>query len=347
MPRYKRISLLFLGNPASSFQRDLFQSLSRFFRVMLVPTCPLRKNIKNLFRALSKTIVLSRRADVIFVEFMAYHALLISILKLLGFIRIPVVIRCHRFEVYSFYQRLPFALKFIARLADLIICVSKRVYRRLQRIAPVARKKAVVIYNGVDTKRFRPISSQTNIIFTIGSLGQLIPRKGVLELVRVVEDLIKEEGLNIKLRIGGRGKLYGTISKYIKERGLEGNISLDGFIPDEELVRWYNSIDLFVLNSRSEGHPMVVLEAMSCGLPVVATHVDDLDEILSESWLYTFGDWKKLKSIIKKVYSMPRTEIKKIGEENRQKVLKHFDLDEQSKKISQYIIHLIRLRKKV
>lgn len=335
------LKLLFLGNPNSSFQRDMYQELKKYFDVSLVRTSPLRKDPLALIRVFFQVLLRSRSVDIIFVEFLAHYTFIVALLKKLGIIRAPIVVRCHRFEVFTFAGRFRFAFALAAKLSSLIICVSRRTWKKLLKLVPEAKKKTVIIYNGVDTNRFRPLSREENKIFTIGSLGFLTMRKGFIELVDSIKELI-DEGINVKLRIGGKGPLYDMILERIRKYKLEDAVKLDGFIPNNKLTEWYNKLDLFVLNSRSEGHPIVILEAMSCGLPVIATLVDDLDEVLGEEWLYKFGDWRRLKALIKTLYTMPKEEREKLGIKNREKVLKEYNLTTQAKRIADMIKQLYR-----
>ena len=67
--------------------------------------------------------------------------------------------------------------------------------------------------------------------------------------------------------------------------GIEDNFRLAGFVADEDLPSYYNAADFFVLPSKSgEGLPLVALEAMACGLPVIATDVGGISEILIEDY---------------------------------------------------------------
>ena len=71
----------------------------------------------------------------------------------------------------------------------------------------------------------------------------------------------------------------------IRQLGIENNFRLTGFVKDEDLPFYYNAADFFVLPSKSgEGLPLVALEAMACGLPVIATNVGGISEILMEDY---------------------------------------------------------------
>jgi len=99
------------------------------------------------------------------------------------------------------------------------------------------------------------------------------------------------EGANIAIRknprimflVVGKGPDSESIKLRIHELGIERNFKLTGFVSDEELPIYYNTADIFVLPSKSgEGLPLVVLEAMACALPVIATDVGGIREIIKK-----------------------------------------------------------------
>ncbi|OYT53158.1 MAG: hypothetical protein B6U76_08935 [Desulfurococcales archaeon ex4484_217_2] len=122
---------------------------------------------------------------------------------------------------------------------------------------------------------------------------------------------------------------------------LKNKVYLEGHIPYERVNEWYHSIDLFVLNSRIEGMPTVILEAMASGLPVVATNVGGIPEVVDRRWTYNFGDTERLKELIIKIYNMPVEERRKIGYRNRLKVLAKFNIRINAKKILKIINNFI------
>jgi len=209
--------------------------------------------------------------------------------------------------------------------------------RRLLELMPWTKSKAIVVHNSIDPQRFYPINNKREKrSLIIGSLGKLIPRKGFIELVKVVDSLINR-GFNIKLRIGGSGILKLYLEKLVSILGLESKVYIEGYIPEYRLNEWYNSLDLFVLNSKSEGMPTVILEAMASGLPVVATNVGGIPEAIDNEWLYEPGDLKRLEELIIKVYNMDIDLRKRIGQRNRLKVLKYFNIRTNAKKILKII----------
>ncbi|WP_435079424.1 glycosyltransferase family 4 protein [Halococcus sp. AFM35] len=113
---------------------------------------------------------------------------------------------------------------------------------------------------------------------TIGFLGVLNERKGVPSLMESIS-MVSERRQDLGYKIGGDGPLAETVSKTANELDC---LKYMGFIPDDDLVDFYNSLKLLVLPTESEGLPNVALEAMACGTPVLATSVGGLPDLLSD-----------------------------------------------------------------
>lgn len=321
----RRIKILYIGDLNSSFQRAIYNGLKKngfkVFHFFIKPPFSFLKKIRLILNIILKGLM----SDAILIEFLADYAWMVS--KFKRILKKPIVVRCHRAELYEYYEKYQARVKEAASTADVIVCVSKAIRDRLLKLIPFAKRKVIVIYNGVDVDKFRPIKNvkgKEKGSFYIGSLGYLSPRKGFEELIDVVSKLVKD-GYNIRLYIGGKGYLYKRLQEKIKKSGLSSYVKLEGFIPDQYLTEWYNKLDLFILNSRSEGHPVSLLEAMSCGLPVIATNVDGIPEILDAEWIYPPGDVLKLRELIKHLYKLPAYERHAIGAKNRQKVIQFFN----------------------
>jgi glycosyltransferase involved in cell wall biosynthesis len=83
----------------------------------------------------------------------------------------------------------------------------------------------------------------------------------------------------------GKGPDSDGVKLRIRQLGIEGNFKLAGFVSDEDLPFYYNTADLFVLPSKSgEGLPLVALEAMACTLPIIATDVGGIKEVLIDDY---------------------------------------------------------------
>jgi glycosyltransferase involved in cell wall biosynthesis len=149
--------------------------------------------------------------------------------------------------------------------------------------------KIHVIPNGVDTQKFRPerrsdcrkklgIPTNKRVLLSVGGLVAL---KGMDLLIRSVKTL---EGRNNSgsayLVIVGDGEQREALENLARELGLADSVRFAGNIPHDGLRYWYSAADVFCLASSREGWPNVVLESLACGVPVVATNVGGIPEII-------------------------------------------------------------------
>jgi glycosyltransferase involved in cell wall biosynthesis len=179
------------------------------------------------------------------------------------------------------------------READRIITVSKATKDYVLRLG-AKPKKVKVIYNGVDLERFRPLTGKreeirkklgvpqnSKVVITV---RRLVFKNGIDTLIESASIAVKKNP-NITFLIVGKGPDQISVQTRAQQLGIENNFRLTGFVKDEDLPFYYNAADFFVLPSKSgEGLPLVALEAMACGLPVIATDVGGINEILKEKW---------------------------------------------------------------
>ncbi len=144
-----------------------------------------------------------------------------------------------------------------------------------------------VIPNGVDTDRFGdvPSTETARVRDTYGVVGRptvlfvgtIMPRKGVDDLVRAVGELVDRGHTDVHAVVAGEDELDGeytaAVRRIVRDLGIEDNVSLPGFVPDEDLAPLYAAADVFVMPSREEGFGMTITEAMAAGTPVVGTRV--------------------------------------------------------------------------
>lgn len=151
------------------------------------------------------------------------------------------------------------------------------------------------------------------------SLGYLVERKGFRLLVDAMREVVKSQP-GASCIIGGEGPLRKELQKRIEELGLIDSIRLIGRISDEELPFYYNSANLFVLPSFSEGNPTVMFESLGCGTPFVGTPVGGIPEVITSSefgLLVQVDSSKELAQAISIGISKTwnRTEIRKYAEQ--------------------------------
>ncbi|MEA3309890.1 MAG: glycosyltransferase family 1 protein [Chloroflexota bacterium] len=170
------------------------------------------------------------------------------------------------------------------RRAAAVIAVSHFTAQEVTRLLSVPAARVHTIYHGVDP-RFRPLPAEEVTRFRqqkglperfILYLGTLEPRKNLLSLVRACA-LLDEPQTQLFLA-GGRGWLYAEIFAEVERLGLQDRVHFPGYIPDKELVLWYNAAWVFAYVSLYEGFGLPILEALACGLPVLAGNTTSLPE---------------------------------------------------------------------
>lgn len=200
---------------------------------------------------------------------------------------IPVIVTCHHTykQQYShirsqFWKRifLPFE-KRTYRLATKIVCVSEATKHSLVADYSISPGKIDVIHNAVDTACFFPAATQKGPD-TIVYVGRIDKRKGIDFLIRSMPTICRQIP-DVRLLVAGKGGYLEKMKKYVRQHGLERNVTFLGFVPDEQLNSLYNRARCAVIPSIFEGFGITVIEAIAAGVRVVGTDVDGIREILN------------------------------------------------------------------
>jgi glycosyltransferase involved in cell wall biosynthesis len=168
------------------------------------------------------------------------------------------------------------------------IAVSENMKRELQRYLRVKEEKIRTIHNGVDTERFSPDignggalsyfpSDRPVVLFT----GRFVATKGINILVDAIPKVVEAIPKAFFMFVGGGD--YKPYQSYLESHGVDRhNFLFKGYIPESELPKAYSSSTLYVAPTIYEPLGIRILEAMSCGLPVVASKVGGIPEIISD-----------------------------------------------------------------
>jgi glycosyltransferase involved in cell wall biosynthesis len=170
---------------------------------------------------------------------------------------------------------------------DAVICVSDDLRDRCLEIG-VPRDRCVVIENAIDTNEFarRTDSDEAKRRLDvppgrllIAAVGRLSAEKGFDLLIRATARLL-ESGLDVQLLIAGDGDAGTGLQRLADMLGMTDRVRLLGYVSDPRPL--YEAADVFVLSSLREGLPNVVLEAMSLGVPVVATRIAGVPRLVRD-----------------------------------------------------------------
>ena len=149
-------------------------------------------------------------------------------------------------------------------------------------------KNVISIPNGYDPELFYPVNKEMarkelgipysdKVVF---SFSNLVERKGYQYLIEAMKKVSEKRG-DVVCYIGGTGPYKKKIERKITELGLKNRVKLIGFVPAHRLSYWISAADIFVLPSLSESFGIVQIEAMACGVPVVATRNGGSEEIIT------------------------------------------------------------------
>jgi len=196
-------------------------------------------------------------------------------------------------------------LNFIKNKVSVFIAVSVATQKRLEKYTKIPKSKIKIIYNYVDLDYFNPQQlSRFNrneertrfgvdtADFVIGFAARIVEGKGWRELILAIKEL---QNKKIKLLIAGTGPDVEKLQYMVKELKLQDHVKYIGYIDD--IRRLYNCIDCFIMPSHWEGLPMAGLEAQACGIPVLASNVEGLNEIIQDmetGILFEKGNFRKI-----------------------------------------------------
>ncbi len=201
---------------------------------------------------------------------------------------IPVVIYSeHGKNIDDFYEikkRRVWTRRLLAPLIDRIVTVSEELKRGLVEVTGLNGKRIVCIHNGVEfpdiyveneEKRKELGIGQGDIL--VGTVGRLDPVKNFDIFIRSAKEILDEFPM-VKFLLIGDGPIREDLRLLVSELGLSKNIILSG--ERNDVAELLKVMDIFVLPSKSEGLSNTILEAMSAGLPVIATNVGGNPELV-------------------------------------------------------------------
>lgn len=169
-------------------------------------------------------------------------------------------------------------------LADRIVCLTPTYAAELhRRLGPGFRSgKNAIIANGIDVDAYARQPRRLGDRRTIGMAARLSYDKRFDLLIDAIGQLKKaSDGPEWRLTIAGDGENRSALEKRVLSRGLVDDVDFRGLLSPEDLQAWYKTLDLYVHASEGETMSMSLLQAMAAGLPIVASDVSGIHELLS------------------------------------------------------------------
>ena len=205
--------------------------------------------------------------------------------------------------------------------ASAVVACSDGLRELAQETAPDV--KMDVIPDGLDLSRFEPSSREPDPkSVRILTIGRLIPRKGFQFLIRALPQIVENAAHDFEIEIVGDGPYQKELLKLAADLDVTEHIRFAGSVPYSELPGKYRDADIFILPSLAEGMPLVVLEAMGTGLPIVASRVQGIEELVAEDVngaLFDPGDADGLARSLVKLINAGKRRVK-MGEASVERV---------------------------
>lgn len=247
---------------------------------------------------------------------------------------IPFSFTAHARDLYQVSEKV---LRDRIHRARAVITCCRANLEYLNRMIPSQQSKFSLVYHGVNLKEFQPVadpgkgcSLESPLIL---SVGRLVEKKGFQDLLQALL-LVKMKGERFRCEIYGDGPLCQELQEWINEHGMAGEVTLNGDRTQQELISIYRNATLFILtpfqteNGDRDGIPNVLLEAMAVGLPVIATAVTGIPELVDhnqDGLLYQPHDVEGISSGI--VELLHNTEKRRqLGQAAARKVTEQFDV---------------------
>jgi len=237
--------------------------------------------------------------------------------------------RITRILFYPFFMQ-----HIVSRRMDRVITVSENAAEETVNAFKVPRDKIRVVYNGIDTDMFRGVDGggkeRGRLIVVANSADR---KKGIVYLLRAVQ-LLRNE-IDVKLTIVDRGAPDNKYTPALVSRyGLDGSVSFTGRLSVDDLVRHYGRAEVAVVPSLYEGFGLPAAEAMSCGLPVVATTAGALPEVVEDGRSGILVPPRDSAALARAIAQLLKDDHlrKAMGEEGRRRVRTRFDWSEAARK---------------
>ncbi len=229
--------------------------------------------------------------------------------------------------------------KIFIRQADHIVAVSESQKKKLVRLL-VPSKKISTVHNAIDSANFEavdPINLRKKFGFPPESIisisgGRFSEEKGQIYLVRAAFEAIKQN-TSLRFILFGDGPDLEKIRRLLRDRGLEDKILCPGF--ERNLVAHLKGADILINPSLSEGLPNIVLESMAVGVPVIATNVGGLPEIIDDKVNGFLVPSEDVHSLTQCIVGLAgnRSEMNRIAEQGARTVQEKFSFTGQNARL--------------
>lgn len=216
------------------------------------------------------------------------------------------------------------------RSAKFVVCISDFARSQLMTLAdPAAWDRLHVIHVGIPVAEFTrssppPADAAPQILY----IGRLVPEKGQSVLLEAVSKLARR-GHTPRLTLAGDGAIRPRLERLAEELGIASQVTFLGAVGQDDLHELYSSASIFCLPSFAEGVPVVLMEAMAMGVPVVTTRIAGIPELVEDGrggLLVAPGRADELADAIERLLADPALR-EQLGSHGKEQVRREFDAD--------------------
>jgi len=276
--------------------------------------------------------------------------------------RVPIIIHTFHGHVFHSYFK-PFKTKlfillekFFSLLSDKIIVISKNQYEDIVNKYRVATpNKTCIIPLGFQFETFRIKADKNELRFRkifgfsekdiiVASVGRLVPIKNHNMFIDCASKFKHYDKHPVKFVIVGDGELRSQLESYINQLGLNDFVTITGWVTN--MAQVYQEVDLLVLTSNNEGTPVTIIEANAMGIPVVATNVGGIPDIIingENGFLVPPNDIESMSKMLKILIEEPLVR-KQMGEQGKIIAQKHFDANRLTQDIDNLYKHFLQIK---
>lgn len=171
-------------------------------------------------------------------------------------------------------------------LARKVVCISTAYQKEFQQQVPMLKltRRTVIIRNGINLDRFSPGPNKSNPEFHVGMAGRFTLQKNQRLIAEIAINGFKSGKWNNQLHFhfAGNGLELEKIKQWVAENQLEHHIHFHGLLKESELVGFFRNLDLYVHASFAETMCTSVMQAMACGLPVLASDIPGINDLIPD-----------------------------------------------------------------
>lgn len=226
------------------------------------------------------------------------------------------------------------------RRAKFVVTISSFSRSQLYRwCAPEQWPKIQVVRCGLEPQFLHQSISPIPAAPRVVCVGRLCAAKGQVLLVEAVRRLIAE-GVAVHLTLVGDGELRPQLEARIAEYGLQDSIAITGWADSATVQRHLVASRAMVLPSFAEGLPVVIMEAMAMGRPVISTYIAGIPELVesgSNGWLIPAGSIEALTQSLRVVLELPQEQLQQMGKQGAQRVLAQHNLSVEGQKLARLL----------